>query len=134
MKIAILLILIACTFSNSYSQNVITGKVSSKGKVQENINVKIVGTNKTTKTDQAGWYQIINVQSGLVELQFSGINYQSKRIKAQVQNDTLRLNVEISETESNLNDVVITGVNRATSLRKSPVPIAVLSKKQWIKT
>lgn len=129
MKIAILLILIACTFSNSYSQNVITGKVSSKGKVQENINVKIVGTNKSTKTDQAGWYQIINVESGLVELQFSGINYQSKRIKAQVQNDTLHLNVEISETESNLNDVVITGVNRATSLRKSPVPIAVLSKK-----
>jgi len=129
MKIAILLILIACTSSNSYSQNVITGKVSSKGKVQENINVKIVGTNKSTKTDQAGWYQISNVQSGPVELQFSGINYQSKRIKAQVQNDTLHLNAEISETESNLNDVVITGVNRATSLRKSPVPIAVLSKK-----
>ncbi|MCX2474388.1 TonB-dependent receptor [Pedobacter sp. MC2016-05] len=129
MKIAILFILFACTFSNSYSQNVITGKVSSKGKVQENINVKIVGTNKTTKTDQAGWYQISNVQSGLVELQFSGINYQSKRIKAQVQNDTLHLNAEISEIEWNLNDVVITGVNRATSLRKSPVPIAVLSKK-----
>lgn len=129
MKIAILLILIACTFSNSYSQNVITGKVSSKGKVQENINVKIVGTNKSTKTDQAGWYQISNVQSGPVELQFSGVNYQAKRIKAQVQNDTLHLNAEILEIESNLNDVVITGVNRATSLRKSPVPIAVLSKK-----
>jgi iron complex outermembrane receptor protein len=129
MKIAILLILIACIFSNSYSQNVITGKVSSKGKVQENINVKIVGTNKSTKTDQAGWYQISNVQSGPVELQFSGVNYQANRIKAQVLNDTLHLNVEISETESNLSDVVITGVNRATSLRKSPVPIAVLSKK-----
>ncbi|RZK67795.1 MAG: TonB-dependent receptor, partial [Pedobacter sp.] len=129
MKIAILLILFACTFSNSYSQNVVTGKVSSKGKVIENINVKIVGTNKSTKTDQAGWYQISNVQSGPVELQFSGVNYQAKRIKAQVQNGALHLNVEISETESNLNDVVITGVNRATSLRKSPVPIAVLSKK-----
>ena len=129
MKIAILLILFACTVSNSYSQSVITGKVSSKGKVQENINVKIVGTNKSTKTDQAGSYQISNVQSGSVELQFSGINYQSKRIKAQVQNDTLHLNAEILETESNLNDVVITGVNRATSLRKSPVPIAVLSKR-----
>jgi iron complex outermembrane receptor protein len=129
MKIAILLILFACAFSDSYSQNVITGKVSSKGKVQENINVKIVGTNKSTKTDQAGGYRISNVQSGWVEVQFSGVNYQAKRIKAQVQNDTLHLSVEISETESNLNDVVITGVNRATSLRKSPVPIAVLSKK-----
>ncbi|WP_231424487.1 TonB-dependent receptor [Pedobacter sp. Leaf250] len=131
MKIIVPLIILFFFFRpNGYSQNsVIVGKVTSKENFIENVNVKITGFSRSTKTDKSGYYQIDKVSKGIVEVHFSGVNYQSRRIKVTMQNDTLRLDTELLESESNLDDVVITGVNRATALRKSPVPIAVLSKK-----
>ncbi len=105
------------------------GLVNSQNGPVENITVKIVGFNRSTRSDSTGHYQFNNLSSGNYDLVFSGIGYQSKRVKVTLQRDTAIINTELLSLSSNLNDVVITGVNRATELRKSPVPIAVISRK-----
>ncbi|MBB4106773.1 iron complex outermembrane receptor protein [Pedobacter zeae] len=117
------------------SLSVMAQKLSLKGLVNsqngpvENITVKIVGFNRSTRSDSTGHYQFNHLSSGNYDLVFSGIGYQSKRVKVTLQRDTAIINTELLSLSSNLNDVVITGVNRATELRKSPVPIAVISRK-----
>ncbi|MCZ4243966.1 TonB-dependent receptor [Pedobacter punctiformis] len=116
-------------FSASAQMGLIKGFVKSKNAPAENITVKISGINRSVKTDVFGYYQIENVPYGRYEVSVSGVGYLFQKQKAEVKADILILEIELKETESNLDDVVITGVNRATQLRKSPVPIAVLSKK-----
>ncbi|PWS33723.1 TonB-dependent receptor [Pedobacter paludis] len=107
----------------------IKGQVKSNNALAENITVKIIGQSKSARTNQTGNYQIENLPIGNYTLIFSGIGYQTKKATVVLTNEPAMLNVDLLDSESNLNDVVITGVNRATQLRKSPVPIAVLSKK-----
>ena len=107
----------------------IKGKVSSNTVPSDNITIKILGLNKLLKSSEEGFYQFDNIPLGNYDLMFSGIGYQSKKVKAALKEDLVLLDVELLPAESNLGDVVITGVSRATELRKSPVPIAVLSKK-----
>ncbi|WP_316803181.1 TonB-dependent receptor [Pedobacter nototheniae] len=116
-------------FTASAQTGLIKGFVKSDTKPVENITVKILGTDKSAKTDFSGQYQIRNIPNGNYELLFSGVGYQPKRQKIEVKDAVTSINVTLDQAESNLNDVVVTGVNRATQLRKSPVPIAVLSKK-----
>nr|WP_315425000.1 TonB-dependent receptor [uncultured Pedobacter sp.] len=117
------------------SLNAIAQKVTVKGFVTsqyvpvENITIKILSTNQLTKSSSSGSYQFSGIASGNCDLVFSGIGYQSKRIRITLKGDTTLVNADLLSLASDLNDVVITGVNRATQLRKSPVPIAVLSKK-----
>ncbi|RQO73508.1 TonB-dependent receptor [Pedobacter sp. KBW01] len=110
-------------------QTVLQGLVTSQNSPTENITVKILSLNKATKSNQSGAYHFNDIPSGSYDVLFSGVGHQNKKIKITVNNDTTFLNVDLISMEANLKDVVITGVNRATELRKSPVPIAVLAKK-----
>ncbi|MFC3563672.1 TonB-dependent receptor [Pedobacter jamesrossensis] len=126
-----LIIALVILFS-SYAEaqvGVLKGRVTSSSDAKENITIKILGLNKSVKTNQSGYYAFEPIPLGSYEIVFSAIGYQSKKQKIAVDKNEQILNVEMMLSESSLNDVVITGVNRATELRKSPVPIAVLSKK-----
>ncbi|GGI25714.1 TonB-dependent receptor [Pedobacter mendelii] len=127
----IILAYIFLAISNSVlaQQISVKGVVTVGGVPKENINIKVVGLNKLVKTNQFGYYAFEYLSPGDYEIVFSAIGFFTKRQKILI-NDTLQtLDVELEQLASNLNDVVITGVNRATALRKSPVPIAVLTKK-----
>ncbi|CAH0272653.1 Colicin I receptor [Pedobacter sp. Bi27] len=115
---------------NAIAQKVmVKGLVTSQNEPVENITIKILGSKGSTKSNVSGTYQLGGIPSGNYDLIFSGIGYQSKRIKVTLKGDTALVNADLLSLASDLGDVVITGVNRATQLRKSPVPIAVLSKK-----
>ncbi|GAA4205420.1 TonB-dependent receptor [Pedobacter jeongneungensis] len=103
--------------------------VTAQNEPVENITIKILGANRSAKSSISGNYQFNNLLTGNYDLIFTGIGYQSKRIKVLLKGDTVIVNADLLSLSSNLNDVVITGVNRATQLRKSPVPIAVISRK-----
>ena len=108
---------------------ILKGRVTSATEAKENISVKILGLNKSVKTNHMGQYTFEQIPVGNYEVVFSAIGYQSKKERVTIDKDDQLLDIEILLSESSLNDVVITGVNRATELRKSPVPIAVLSQK-----
>ncbi|MBC6109441.1 TonB-dependent receptor [Pedobacter fastidiosus] len=130
MKYILLSLLFVFSVNQLLAQNSsIKGQVKSNSLAVENITVKITGFNKSVKTNQSGQYQIDHLPAGEYTLIFSGIGYQTKKTNIVLTKEPMDLNADLLASESNLNDVVITGVNRATQLRKSPVPIAVLSKK-----
>ena len=108
---------------------ILKGRVTSATEAKENISVKILGLNKSVKTNHMGQYTFEQIPVGNYEVVFSAIGYQSKKERVTIDKGDQLLDIEILLSESSLNDVVITGVNRATELRKSPVPIAVLSQK-----
>ena len=105
------------------------GRVTSNGVAIEHINVKILGTDRTTRTDSTGHYQFTHLGKEAIEIQFSGISFKTRLVKWKPEAKNISLDVILESTDANLDEIVITGVNRATTLRKSPVPIAVLSKK-----
>lgn len=105
------------------------GKITSSQQPVENINIKLLGTNQSVKSNSLGDYQLNVVGKEDLMIQFSGIGYQSAKVKVSITGDSLHYNIDLKTQAADLNDVVITGVSRATALRKSPVPIAVLSKK-----
>lgn len=107
----------------------IKGVTTSGGETLENITIKVLGTKISAKSNRRGNYQLVGIPFENYDLVFSGIGYQSKKISVTLKADTVLVNADLLGLASDLNDVVITGVNRATQLRKSPVPIAVLSKK-----
>lgn len=107
----------------------ISGRITSEQIPLENITVKIQGNGQSTKSNQLGQYTLDYKGNENVVIQFSGIGFQSEKVKISVTGNNLQYNINLKAQAADLNDVVITGVNRATALRKSPVPIAVLSKK-----
>jgi len=130
MKSFLLYCLCFCISLNLSAQNVtLKGLVTAQNEPVENITIKILGANRSAKSSISGNYQFNNLLTGNYDLIFTGIGYQSKRIKVLLKGDTVIVNADLLSLSSNLNDVVITGVNRATQLRKSPVPIAVISRK-----
>ncbi|RYD77930.1 MAG: TonB-dependent receptor [Sphingobacteriales bacterium] len=110
-------------------QTTLSGVVSNEDKPIENVTIRVLGLNKSTRSDAAGNYTLDRLTFGNYSLIFSKVGYASKTLKVSVKNSNEIFNASLEQIISNLNDVVVTGVNRATELRKSPVPIAVLSKK-----
>ncbi|MCX2574424.1 TonB-dependent receptor [Pedobacter sandarakinus] len=130
MKTILILTLLSLLSYRGYSQQyMIYGQVRGANIPLEGINIKVKGQGISVKSNVLGKYRIGTNSSSEIELQFSGVGYHSKNLKLKVFSDSLLQDMELMPQTSTLNDVVITGVSRATQLRKSPIPIAVLSKK-----
>jgi len=107
----------------------INGTLISNHVPIENINVRLAGVNRVTKSNRDGNYHFTGLPYGNYLITFSGIGYEPKTLKILLNSPMANFSTEMNPASANLNEVVVTGVNRATELRKSPVPIAVLSKK-----
>ncbi|UKT65681.1 TonB-dependent receptor [Pedobacter mucosus] len=125
----LLLFILAFSFTLNAQFRTVHGQVLSSDIAIENINITIKNLKITVKSGANGKFRIDNVPDGYQEFSFSGIGYQNRNLKLLVDKNLNNLSINILSAESNLNDVVVTGVNRATQLRKSPVPISVISKK-----
>ena len=98
------------------------------------VSVGILTKTTGTRTGNDGYYQLRNLAPGTYTIQFSAVGYQKQQLVAQVKkNEVLVLNASLVKSESRLNDVIVTGVSRATEVRRNPVPVAVMSKKDMDK-
>ncbi|WP_345948810.1 TonB-dependent receptor [Mucilaginibacter sp. PAMB04274] len=131
-KFIILLILFITKSSSVLAQNgTIKGQVtaSTDGPVSH-ASVSILNKNTGTRTGINGQYELRNVPPGTYTVIFSSVGYQKQQLVTEVKsNAVVLLNVALIKSESRLNDVIVTGVSRATEVRKNPVPVAVMSKK-----
>ena len=92
--------------------------------------VNILNKNTGTRTGNDGHYELRNLAPGTYTVIFSSLGYQKQQLTAQVKaNDVTVLNISLIKSESRLSDVIVTGVSRATEVRKNPVPVAVMAKK-----
>jgi iron complex outermembrane receptor protein len=118
--------------ANAFAQNgSIIGRVTSANDGGLSF-VSVSTLNKTagTRTGNDGHYELKNLQPGTYTLIFSAVGYQKQQLNAQVKfNAATVVNAVLVPSESKLNEVIVTGVSRATEVRKNPVPVAVMTKK-----
>ncbi|MBA3830174.1 MAG: TonB-dependent receptor [Taibaiella sp.] len=115
---------------NTIAQNhSISGKVTSNGKPLEFATVIIVGTNLGATTAKNGDYRINNVPKNTCELIVSFIGYKSCNIKVSP-NDKVIINVVMEKEASELNEIVVTGVSKATRIKENPLAVEIVSTKQ----
>lgn len=131
LKYLLLSCMVSFLFNHVMAQNgVIRGRVFDQGEALSAISLQIPGTSYATKTDEQGFFELSNIPAKSYTLVFSAVGFQKlqKTVKLK-ENEVLVVNANLVKHHSNLDEVVVTGMSRSTVLRKSPVPIAVLSKR-----
>ncbi|MBS1765058.1 MAG: TonB-dependent receptor [Bacteroidetes bacterium] len=83
-----------------------------------------------TVTDMNGNFEIPDLKQGSYLLEISYTGYQSMPIKLKLERDTT-LNVSLKTSVKELDEVVITGVTRATDLKHNPVIISTIGQKEF---
>jgi iron complex outermembrane receptor protein len=117
---------------NAHSQNgTIKGEVKANDELLPYASLSLIGTNYGATSSKIGVFEIKNVPAGTYQLDASNVGFRSQLSSVIVEaGKTTTINIKLQEITSKLDEVVVTGVSRATQLRKSPVPIATLSKKE----
>lgn len=130
--LSVLLFLLFLTTLTYAQQGTLKGTVTNKDRkpVQfANIAIKDLHTGATA--DQQGLFNIKNITPGSYDIKISMVGYQPVMLrKTIVAGQTTMMNISLEEDLSKLNEVVVTGVSRATAVRKNPIPIAVIGKRE----
>lgn len=104
--LALILLLVLSPFSNTYAQNVITGKViNEKGEALSGASVSVKGSASGTNTDEKGIFNIsMPSSSSVLVISYSG--YKSVEVSA---SGKTTVDVKLEPQASDLTDVVIVG-------------------------
>jgi iron complex outermembrane receptor protein len=91
--------------------------------------VAVPALSQGTTADEAGAFLLPSLPAGEHHLAVSAVGYEtaSPRVTLPLAHTLL---IKLKANEQKLGEVVVTGVGRATELRRSPVPIATLSQRE----
>ena len=107
------------------------GRLTTGGEPLPAVNIAIKGIPANATSAENGYYELTNIVPGTYEVSFSAVGYLTEKLKITIPGGGAAvLNGNLKENSSKLNEVVVTGVSRATELRRNPVPIAVMTKKE----
>lgn len=131
MRTLLLLFILSIT-NQLFAQNgVFKGRVTANNEPLSYASVNIQGLGKGVSTNTKGYFEIKNIPPGTYGITITSIGYEADTIRIIINNNEPAVrNVSLKEKPSKLNEVVVTGVSRATQLRSNPVPITVMSKKE----
>jgi iron complex outermembrane receptor protein len=114
---------------------IVTGKVVSESKPVSLATISIPSLNKGSISNAAGDFEILNVPYGTYLLRISCVGYTTYTKTIHVMSATSKLEpVEIKNETKMLNDIVVSGVSRATQVREDPLPVEIVSAKQLTQT
>ncbi|MDN3550590.1 TonB-dependent receptor [Mucilaginibacter aquaedulcis] len=110
---------------------VIKGRVTGNNEPLSYASVNVKGTGRGASTNTKGYFEIKNIPPGTYGLTITSIGFEAETISITINTDVAAIhNINLKEKPSKLNEVVVTGVSRATQLRSNPVPITVMGKKE----
>jgi outer membrane receptor for ferrienterochelin and colicins len=104
----------------------IKGKVISEGISVPDVNLSISSAQSKAKTDSAGNYVFSNILAGIYKIEASAVGYK-KTIKTIVLKDSASavVNFDLSNFQTDLTEVVVTGTLKEVKRLESPVPVEV---------
>lgn len=104
----------------------ISGRILSDDKPVQFANVLILGSAGGGLTDTSGYYTIENIPAGTHKIRVSsvGFNKMERTIIAKV-NDTVTADFNLTNLQSTLNEVVVTGTLKEVRRLESPVAVEV---------
>ncbi|MEJ7557488.1 MAG: TonB-dependent receptor [Pedobacter sp.] len=104
----------------------IKGKIISEGSAVSSLNVAVIGNERITKSDSSGTYAFLNIPVGSYRLQVTGMGYKKMEKTITVTKDEQSiLNFDLSNFQTSLDEVVVTGTLKAVNRLESPVPVEV---------
>lgn len=108
-------------------QSTITGKVvSDKGEALTGVSVVVKGTTRGATTDVNGNFRLSADKGEILVISFIG--YNSKEVRV---GDATTIDVILEESNTSLNDLVVTGTRSAGRVKtESPVPVDVINVQQ----
>ncbi|SDP98971.1 iron complex outermembrane recepter protein [Mucilaginibacter sp. OK268] len=131
MRTLFLLFILLITNQLFAQTGVLKGHVTANNEPLSYASVNIKGLGKGVSTNTKGYFEIKNIPPGTYGITITSIGYEADTIRITINdNEPVIKNVSLKEKPSKLNEVVVTGVSRATQLRSNPVPITVMSKKE----
>lgn len=108
----------------------ISGKVTSKDEPVPYVNIGLAGTNLGSASDENGYFKIENVPAGTYVLKVSSIGYAPFSVKVIVEEGMeVVMNIPLSKMDLELDEVVVTGTMKETTISESPVKIEILTSK-----
>lgn len=127
-KLYVLFIFLVVNFSYAQEKTFVSGLISSERKVIPNASIILIGTNYTTKTDSLGNYKLENIPEGTYKIQVKANSFQTFRKNIIVKKDENTIvDFELTNTENQLNEVVVSGTLKAVKRLESAVPVEVYS-------
>ena len=134
--ILLYVILIAGTAHTIFAQTAsVSGKIVSQRKPIALASVVLAETNQGAVTDSSGYFLINNVMPGTYHIHISYIGYD--KIEKQItlkNNEAATLTITLVNNSAVLDEVVVTGVSRATHIRENPVAVLSVSSKAITQT
>jgi len=107
------------------------GRVTSGSEAVPFATVALTGTTTGTTANEKGYYELKELAAGTYSVTCSAVGYLAENYQVVIHTgQTTTLNANLNKNSSRLNEVVVTGVSRATELRRNPVPIAVMTQKE----
>lgn len=126
MKLKIIYTIVAFVFATQtiIAQNKITGNVKDEQTKETltGVSVYISDLKTGATTDQVGNYKLENIKTGTYLFEISFIGYKKRVERIYINKDTV-VDFLISQSVSELNEVVVTAVSRSTELKLSPIII-----------
>jgi outer membrane receptor for ferrienterochelin and colicins len=123
--------LFVCSFVNAGDGFRISGKISDNqsGESLSFIHVGISGTAKGAVSDEEGMFLLKDVPAGNCMLVLSGGGYEKKVMELYVDRNISGLDIRLSATILELDQVVVTGARTERTLKNTPISIQVLSSR-----
>ena len=91
--------------------------------------VAVPALRQGTTADAAGAFALPDLPAGPQQVEASAVGYATARQTVTLPTSKPLL-IRLQKAEKALGEVVVTGVSRSTEIRRSPVPIAVMSKRE----
>ncbi len=132
------LLISLCAFT-AKGKDIVKGSFSGRvtdaftGKPLQGVSVYIADTRSGTTTNTKGEFVINNVQEGSHLVEFSHVGYSTIAVQINIQGYTKK-DMELSPSVVENNAVIITGVSRASQLKKVPFQVAVMRKEELQQT
>lgn len=128
-KLSTLLFVMLCFFGKAQNTSV-SGKIRSSGNPVEYATVFLKGTAYATTSDSLGFFFLRDLAPGTYTLEVSAVGFMKTEKQISITADApLTLNLELLVDKHSLEEVVITGVTKATLIRENPVAILSISTK-----
>ncbi len=123
------ILIVNITLANEDTIGTLSGVVTDKadGKPIPGATITIPDLHLGTISDANGKYTIARLPKGVYLLQVSFVGYATFNQRVDF-SKTSQLNIQLQASSIETSEVVITGVSKATEIKRSPVPIAAVSK------
>lgn len=131
-----LLALCLALTTNTYAQKgELKGSVSCNGSPVGYCTIYIEKLSAGTSTDEQGRYQIRNMPAGKYSLTAQCIGYRREQLNIVINSgETTVRNIALVTSDTSLDEVVITGVSKATQIKENPQAVESISARKIAET